>query len=630
MVHHHNNCTVKPNGSFEIPAKSTYIFDKDKDSSLPVLNLFSFEDVDLNIAAKMTLPETVYVLVRSPQNMLASRLVRCRRFPDTNHEYGCFVNERVIAMQKQYMKEVLNGGMIIPQAKHLIYDHLISETPSYVAHSCFGSSEKDDWSLDKSKLTGRWSQFVGDPEFMSCFDSEMKELSKQLGFPLEFQVDSEAVYDRKINDSKFQWSELANSNEFYSIEKLFAVWFTQRDVARLSKEFRKSPYDWLTASVLSSLMILEGKYHQALRMALKALELRRNNRNINLLMRVLGKLPVEKAVEVIENEFQNDDVYFQLMARVAVWERDHGKAERLLKEAVKLTDSPISHDFLGRVLMCQGKWKEGCREYSYRLQTDRRTARTINYLGKIWNGEECLNGKRVLIYFEQGSGDGFMGCRFVQPLLDKYPDAHLILNMDDSMIPLFPDYECVSKRDMASGLEIEYDYCIPLLSLPAVLDIEMTGQPYLTYPEVNDEGVGKIGLCWKGNPDNQHDAERSIPLSVFTSMDVPWISLQYGYSGSEIEKTKIENFGDTAALINSVSCVVTCDTAVAHLSGSMGKDTYLCLPYRGEWRWGLREDCDLYDSVSIIRCGSVDDWSSIKTHLEQQLKKQKTGHLMDK
>ena len=81
-------------------------------------------------------------------------------------------------------------------------------------------------------------------------------------------------------------------------------------------------------------------------------------------------------------------------------------------------------------------------------------------------------------------------------------------------------------------------------------------------------------------------------------------------------------FVDTAAIIENLDLVITCDTSIAHLSGAIGKKTFLLLQENSEWRW-LR-DIDYspwYSSIKIYRQKNQGDWSNVFYELEKDIKR---------
>ena len=76
---------------------------------------------------------------------------------------------------------------------------------------------------------------------------------------------------------------------------------------------------------------------------------------------------------------------------------------------------------------------------------------------------------------------------------------------------------------------------------------------------------------------------------------------------------------DTAALIAEMDWVITVDTSVVHLAGAIGKEAWLLLPYRYEWRWSLDGESNRwYGSVSVLRQQRIGDWDGLLDDVFEQ------------
>ncbi len=121
---------------------------------------------------------------------------------------------------------------------------------------------------------------------------------------------------------------------------------------------------------------------------------------------------------------------------------------------------------------------------------------------------------------------------------------------------------------------------------------------------------------------------RSVPLETFRPLiempNVESISLQFGHGSEQLEQSDLGSsihrlpddidqsggqFVDTAAVLCNLDALVTTDTAIAHLAGSLGVRTILLLGKVPDWRW-LRsgETTVWYPSVEIVRQTELGDW----------------------
>jgi ADP-heptose:LPS heptosyltransferase len=72
---------------------------------------------------------------------------------------------------------------------------------------------------------------------------------------------------------------------------------------------------------------------------------------------------------------------------------------------------------------------------------------------------------------------------------------------------------------------------------------------------------------------------------------------------------ELTDFAATAGLIELIDLVVTVDTAVAHLAGAMGKEVWILLPKRADWRWLVdRTDSPWYPRARLFRQTVEGDW----------------------
>jgi ADP-heptose:LPS heptosyltransferase len=87
-----------------------------------------------------------------------------------------------------------------------------------------------------------------------------------------------------------------------------------------------------------------------------------------------------------------------------------------------------------------------------------------------------------------------------------------------------------------------------------------------------------------------------------------------GWSGPDIIDltNSLNDFSDTAALVDNLDLVISVDTSTAHLAGAMGKPVWILNRFDTCWRWLLeRVDSPWYPTVKLYRQKSAGDWLAV-------------------
>ena len=106
----------------------------------------------------------------------------------------------------------------------------------------------------------------------------------------------------------------------------------------------------------------------------------------------------------------------------------------------------------------------------------------------------------------------------------------------------------------------------------------------------NDHHTLRVGLCWRGDPQNPNDRRRSVDWPVFEPLlrvaGCQFVSLQQQAADHpELEQPSLTDWNATAAVIAGLDLVITVDTSIGHLAGSMGVPTWILVEPNGDWRW---------------------------------------------
>ena len=169
---------------------------------------------------------------------------------------------------------------------------------------------------------------------------------------------------------------------------------------------------------------------------------------------------------------------------------------------------------------------------------------------------------------------------------------------------------------------------LPLMSLPLALGLSgpalVAGLPLKRlHASAQPRALRRLGLVWaagrKADPEADRQArQRSLPLAELMAALEPavrqerlqLVPLQVGPDVQEAEAfapllepaPPLDDWEATACAVEKLDGVISVDTAVAHLAGSLGVPTLLLLPQPCDWRWGLEEErTPWYPSVRLLR-----------------------------
>ena len=301
---------------------------------------------------------------------------------------------------------------------------------------------------------------------------------------------------------------------------------------------------------------------------------------------------------------------------------------RVLKAA---PDHAEAHWNYALLMLLQGNYVNGFREYEWRWKKRRFTSPLREFAEPRWHGGD-LGGKTILVYAEQGLGDTLQFCRYLPLLVQR--GAKVVFECHQPLTRLM--------ETLGSGISVvpfggqlpPFDCHIPLLSIPYLLGSTLetipTTVPYLHVPEERRpfwqsvipaaRRARKIGICWAGKP--KPDPARSCPPELLQPLadlyGIAWVSLQVGQGDAKpgfplIDLAMLlQDFSDTAALVEQLDLVITIDTSVAHLAGALGKQAWLLVPFAPDWRWGAeRSDCPWYPTMRLFRQPAPADWESV-------------------
>jgi Flp pilus assembly protein TadD len=286
---------------------------------------------------------------------------------------------------------------------------------------------------------------------------------------------------------------------------------------------------------------------------------------------------------------------------------------------------------LAIALLLDRDFEAGWKAYEKRITVQKINEIMSPLLKPKWNGES-LEGKSIYVLHEQGFGDIIQFSRFL-PYLKKLGASQVFFKTRPETISLFEQSNLLGVEIVDADLDestLDFDYYIPLLSLAYYLKINEYNIPFtdkylhLSKRKINkyqkkffNNEQYKIGIFWQGSTTNSGDAQRSLALTYFYPLfsydNVAVYSIQKGLGSEQLDElpgeykivnlgNEFNDFSDTAAAIENLDLVISVDSSVAHLAGALGKEVWIILSERPEWRWGKEEDLTIwYKNARLFR-----------------------------
>ncbi len=275
--------------------------------------------------------------------------------------------------------------------------------------------------------------------------------------------------------------------------------------------------------------------------------------------------------------------------------------------------------------------------------------------GQSWSGH-IQPDQTLLIMAEHGLGDIIQMLRFLPALTELGQPYQLCLSPTSALKRLLSclkhPVEVIAPKSLAT--DRPYLSLINLPLFPVIKPDNHLAVPYL-YPDLHPERFlapkpeqqllknashPKIGLVWSSGHPKQRNRhwryqQRKVGLAFFSELilahpELNFYSLQVGPEAQELNhwpELPIINLGpelndlyDTACLIQHFDLVISVDTAVAHLTGALGKPLWLLLPIACDERWGQNKaQTPWYPSARLFRQSVPFNWQAVLIQLQSAL-----------
>jgi tetratricopeptide (TPR) repeat protein len=257
-----------------------------------------------------------------------------------------------------------------------------------------------------------------------------------------------------------------------------------------------------------------------------------------------------------------------------------------------------------------------------------------------WRGEPLHGGALLVGTHHHGFGDAIQLSRLM-PLAKEAAGGRVLLSAHEPLKRLLGGVPGIDGLVDLEEQVPDFDAHIGILELPIVLDIEASALP----PPIDIPAPGappplgaavegfKVGLNLVTSLAYVNDSGRSIDPRLLDELAdvegagrIAWYGLQKPPSqepprlpGFADVSSRMGDFMDTAQMVRQMDLVVTVDTAMAHLAGSLRVPTLVLLTRLPDWRWGLGGTTPWYPTVRLLRQPAHGDWRSVVAMLKSEI-----------
>ena len=322
------------------------------------------------------------------------------------------------------------------------------------------------------------------------------------------------------------------------------------------------------------------------------------------------------------------------------------------REAQSLFEQVVAHNpshhlarwYLSQCDLALCNWPRGWDNYSSRFGAGASPYRPLPF--RPWQGLAAQD-ETLLILADQGLGDEILFASCIPDAMARV--SHCIVECEPRLANLFrrsfPEATVVASDRQADGRWLqglaEPQWQIFSGDLPALFRRADADFPHQrAYLQADPERVDywrqrleadlgpglKIGISWRGGTAYTRMRSRSLSpedwAPILATPGCRFVNLQYGnyqpelaeinarFGGAVVDYPEaLADYDETAALVAALDLVTTVCTAVVHLAGSLGRPTWVLVPFSPGWRYTIaRTFMPWYAQTRLFRQATIGDW----------------------
>jgi hypothetical protein len=270
--------------------------------------------------------------------------------------------------------------------------------------------------------------------------------------------------------------------------------------------------------------------------------------------------------------------------------------------------------------------------------------------------QETDRNKTLLIYNSGGIGDIIMYSRFIRPVCESQVENSVIYLVNDELFWMM--HQALSGLRNLRVVQLsafkmspqKYDYHTNIIMLFVHLKVayqmlrndcyleQLKGGEILAEHFIHPRKKNVI-INWCGNKANIMERfNRSIPLASLIPVfqrhadAIQFMSVQKTVSPEEaaiLDAHNVKNYGplldnagdafkDTVTLLKAADLVITTDTSLVHLAGTMNVPCWCMLTIGCDWRW-KPDDHRWYPNVKPFRQVAIASWDNVVAEVSAAL-----------